>query len=624
VNTAKSTSSPISRIALLVAVLGMVGSFGATTQFIAHTFGYAAVLGRPLYGHFYEPLASARWLVNLDMRCIVIAHWRHFTCPPRQIAFLTNAQIYLAWWLAGTALVVTALAIAAAFDGANRRRTRGRKIPTLLIADDEQRPFMLIIGKSTGKLLAMNHGAGINPGQAVRLVGDEASQNVLVLGGTGSGKTTRIINPLVDQSLRQNCGMLAFDVKGDFEGTFRALALHAGRTIEPIGIGGTPLNLLEGLSPEIAASFIKSALLLAGNTSSDATFWNELATELSRNVLGVLSYVSGYYTLTALYSYIFVSSFHDEMESVVNEAYERLTHVANDPSRDAAVRAAAESDRDRLQRYADYEGGVFESFDDKVKSGVKAQLSQILSLFTTPELEAAFCNPAARSVKLEALVDGAVFLLNLPIQRFGLSAKTVYTFVKLRFFQVMERRRIERSWNQTRSVVFVCDEYQTVVSIARDALSDLTFWDKSRSSKCVGIMSAQGIESFRAAIGSQSLTDALLQNIRQKICLRMEDETTIKYFTYLLGQVEVERENRSKSRSRSSSTNGSSGSRSQSTNLQRQLQSTINPQLFRQLGPGEALAILSIGNQAFDDIIMTEPLYVNPLEVEPSGVAALA
>jgi type IV secretory pathway TraG/TraD family ATPase VirD4 len=602
----------------------MVVSFGATTQFIAHAFGYAPVLGRPLFGHIYQPLASAQWLINLDMKCVVIAKWRHFACAPQQLAFLTNAQLYLAYWLGGTAFVVGSLAIAAAIDGSNRRRLRGRVVPKILVTEGQPAPFMLTVGKSTGKLLQLGHGAAIAVRQTVRLVDDEASQNILVLGGTGSGKTTAEIQPLVDQCFRQDCGVLAFDVKGDFERAFRWLAARAGRTVTTIGMAGKPLNLLGGLSAEIAASFIKSALLLAGNTSSDATFWNELATELSRNVLGVLSYLPKHYTLSGLYKYIFNPGFHDEIEGAINEVYERLTHAANDPARTEADRSAAEADRLRLQRYADYESSVFESFDEKVKSGVKAQLSQILSLFTLPELEAAFCNPAVDSVRLEDLIDGAALVLNLPIQRYGLAAKTVYTFVKLRFFQVMERRRIEPQWNQTRRVVFVCDEYQAVVSIARDAMSDLTFWDKSRASKCVGIISAQGVESFRAAIGSQSLTDALLQNFRQILCFGTEDEATIKKLTFVLGQVEVERENRSKSRSRSSSTSGSSGSRSESTNFQRQMQSTINPQLFRQLAAGEVLAILRIGNQAFDDILTTTPLYVPVEETEAARVAAVS
>jgi type IV secretory pathway TraG/TraD family ATPase VirD4 len=165
---------------------------------------------------------------------------------------------------------------------------------------------------------------------------------------------------------------------------------------------------------------------------------------------------------------------------------------------------------------------------------------------------------------------------------------------------MMNQRRIRPTWNQDRSILFVCDEYQEIISVAKSALSDLSFWDKSRSAKCVGVISAQGVESFRAAIGDQSLTDALLQNFRQIICFRTEDRSTIERMTYLLGK--IERETESKSRSRSST------SRTYGTNTNKQLQATIDPQLFRQLRAGEAIAILSINNESYDDIIVTSPI----------------
>lgn len=656
-------SSPLAPLALLVGVLGFVAAFAATTQYVAHAFGYARVLGLPLFGHVYQPLASAVWLVNLDMRCVAIAHWRHFACPARTTTFLGAAHAYLLLWLAGASAVTVPLAVAARFHGAALRRPRGRRIPAIDVDDDEPAPLRLTVGTSTGKLLALGHGAAIRAGERVHLVGDEASQNILVLGGTGSGKTTRSLNNMCAEAALQDCGILALNVKGDWDLAFREIARRAGRRVEEIGIGATPLNLLDGLSPEIAASYIKSALLLAGNTSGDNAFWNELATELARNVLGVLSFRPQHYTLTGLFNYLFVETFRTGVDDEVNAVYAQLTRaagrpvpVAADPDTAAsAIEAAgipeatisgsctiapaephttllapaAEADDDtqacdpqataaaeaalrRLERYANYYSGVFATFDEKVRNGVRAQLSQVLSLFTLPELEEAFCTPGVESALLERLVDGAVFLVNLPIQRYGLCAKTVYTFIKLRFFSVMNERRIQPAWNQTRSVVFICDEYQEIVSIAKDALSDLNFWSLSRSARTVGIISGQGIESFRAAIGNQSLTDAFLQNFRQKICYATEDEATIKFFTYLLGQVEVERENSSRSKSRSSGPNASTSSQSQSTSHQRQLQSTINPQFFRQLRRGEVLAVLSIGGEACDDVIATQPLYIEP------------
>ncbi len=602
---AKAAPDGSALIAFLLAIVGVVAAFGYTTQLIARSFGYAAVLGRPLYGHVYQPLASFMWLAQLDSRC-AIAALRHSRCEPSTLAFLRNTHIVLGGWLALTALAVVAVLIVGGLLRSARASRSRRRAPLPVVIDAKEpaaiRPFVLELGKSTGRLMDLGHGAAVTKGHMLALVDDDAAQNIVVYGGVGSGKTTRMMNPLARQSLEQDCGMLVFNVKGDYSDTFVAIARRADRNVTRIGIDGLPFNLLEGLSPEVAASFLKSALLLAGNVSADSVFWNELATELARNALGVLEHVPEHYSLYGLYQYIFLRVFRDELEPVVNTVYARLH--ASDP-------AAAE----RLERYADYETSVFEDFDEKVKAGVRAQLSQILTPFTLPALQYAFCTARPNNVAMERVLDGAVFLLDLPLSTFGLGAKTIYTLVKLRFFNTMERRRIEKTWNQTRSVVFMCDEYQEVVSVAKGALSDLNFWDKSRSAKCVGIISAQGFASFKAVIGDYALTASLLQNFRQTVVFRTEDEETIKRVTFLMGQVEVERENSSRTKSRSSTTGRVTRSSSEGAQVNRQMQSTINPQLFRQLGAGEALAVLSIAGVAYDDVITTEPLYVNAAEV---------
>ncbi|MDD1475296.1 hypothetical protein MEO41_29125, partial [Dolichospermum sp. ST_sed4] len=56
--------------------------------------------------------------------------------------------------------------------------------------------------------------------------------------------------------------------------------------------------------------------------------------------------------------------------------------------------------------------------------------------------------------------------------------------------------------NQESPVFFMCDEFQEIVSANREGLSDLNFWDKSRSSKTIGINSSQSIASFYASLGN--------------------------------------------------------------------------------------------------------------------------
>ena len=93
----------------------------------------------------------------------------------------------------------------------------------------------------------------------------------------------------------------------------------------------------------------------------------------------------------------------------------------------------------------------------------------------------------------------------MPLARWGLGAKVAYTFIKLRFFNMMQNRIHNPEWDQGRPVFFMCDEYQELISASRDGLSDLNFWDKSRSSKTIGVISSQSVSSFYAAIGDHDL-----------------------------------------------------------------------------------------------------------------------
>src|SRR5690606_3155531 len=57
--------------------------------------------------------------------------------------------------------------------------------------------FTLWLGKSTGLLSTLWHRAGMAANQQVSLTLEDACQNILVLGGIGSGKTTCVMQPLL-------------------------------------------------------------------------------------------------------------------------------------------------------------------------------------------------------------------------------------------------------------------------------------------------------------------------------------------------------------------------------------------------------------------------------------------
>jgi type IV secretory pathway TraG/TraD family ATPase VirD4 len=475
----------------------------------------------------------------------------------------------------------------------NSQQTEPQPLPHL---EKKKAPFKLWVGISTGALAEVKHGASIGAWQNVSLSCEDAAQNIIVLGGIGSGKTSSAINPMLIQLMDQECGGLIFDIKGNFWETVISFSKKTERNVITLGPNHQKINLLSNLTPEIASSFLKSIFLLNSKGVSDS-FWIDTATELCRNTLGVLSFFEEKYTLRGLYSYLFDEDYREDVDDDLKIILPTLD----------------ESQKGLMAAYDRYRSSIFEKFDEKVQANVNATVALVLSPFTHPTLMEAFCfvNPKnssdelitqAKQAKLSSTLDGDIYLVSLPLSVWGLAGKVVYSFIKLSFYNVMQQRNLQKDWNQERPVFFMCDEFQEIVSANRDGLSDLNFWDKSRSSKTIGIISAQAVSSFYAAIGDRDVSHALLQNFRQKLCFRTEDTVTLNYFNSLADRTEVMRETKSR-------TVGGSSSSSETTTQTLVDKPVLSPQLFRNLDPNHAIAILSINGHSMDDVLQMKQIF---------------
>lgn len=445
-----------------------------------------------------------------------------------------------------------------------------------------QTGFSLWLGKSTGLLSTLWHKAGMAANQQVTLTLEDACQNVLVLGGIGSGKTTYVMQPLLLQCLDQQCGGLIFDIKGDVKEAVSKFAVATNRELVVLGPHHRQMNLIEGLTPEVASSFLKSAFLL-GNKGNVDSFWVDTASELCRNTLGMLSFLPNRYDLQHLHQYLFEL---DSQEAINNEI-------------DALLPTLPEKEARLLKTYCNYHDLIFSHFDAKIKSGVNATIAQALAPFNHPDLLDAFCSSHSEPARMEETLNGCVYLIDMPLSIWGLGGKIAYTFIKLRFFNLMQNRNQHPTQNKNSPVFFMCDEYQEIVSANRDGLSDLNFWDKSRSSKTIGIISSQSIASFYAALGSHDLAHALLQNFRQKLCLRTEDPVTLDFIERLVGRAKTKK------------IADSYGNGHQSKTISESREGVVDAQLFRELNPAQAIAILSLSGHSMDDIVTLKPVYLN-------------
>ncbi len=446
--------------------------------------------------------------------------------------------------------------------------------------------FVLEVGTGTGILASRGHNCNLKRGARLKLTLDDACQNIAIFGGTGMGKTFAGVEPILYQMLQYNFGGLIFDIKGDFYKSVDKICTHTGHTVEKVGLkeGQTRLNLLTGLTPEVAAQFFTSALLLGGGIPSDM-FWVNSASSMALGALGCLKYI-GKYDLAHLYLYIFDDS-----------ARERYTDMARKMTKSDTLN---ESEKEYLLSYISVFEKHFSEMPKDTKGNILATVQTVLIQFTNPDIKRAFCTHDETGFQMSDVVNkGKIFLVDVPMSIYGSSARVILMWIKLLLFNVMQQRTSRPEWKTTEeaAVFFICDEYQDAVACSPTGLSDLNFWDKSRSSRMVGIISSQHVDSFYAVIGNKDVANTILGNFTQTICFKTKNENTINMLNSILGKVEIERETTNSGESYGQQVSSSSGTAI--TTVERNV---LDANMVRNLVRGQAVCLCESKGQSYDDI----------------------
>jgi hypothetical protein len=450
----------------------------------------------------------------------------------------------------------------------------------------------LTLGYSTGLLDGRGCPVGVPRDQKIHLPPENCCQNIFIMGGIGSGKTAAIINPLLLQILKSDASALVFDIKGDFFRELSAIAKLASREYKTIGLAEDALtvNLFRGCSPELASSYLRSCFVAKGAASGDSSFWVDSACDYCRNFLYLLQLADGDYSIAGLATAAFSERRKNELiDTCLGKSERGELGGTQKPLWDNTF---------------DYFTETVSKWDDKLRANIFATLQTVLNPFVHPDFVRAFSSRAEKEVDFDDLLNGpTIFFVQLP-SSMGDGARWAYLIIKLRFFDLMRSRRSRSNVNQERYVAYFCDEYQKIV----DSVSDTDFWDKSRSSKCFGVVSMQGYASMILSVGGQQAADAISQNWRQKIMLLSEDEKSIEKMQRLIGKGDAQIHSHSRSESKNTSESGHGGgssgsSRSESHSVSVQRREFFDHADVRALFRGQALYVGTVGHQAMADTI---------------------
>jgi hypothetical protein len=354
---------------------------------------------------------------------------------------------------------------------------------------------------------------------------------ILILGSTGTGKTTACAYPFLDQMAKyksgsqdEKIGGLILDVKGDFWKEAVSILKRNGRGEDIVIIkpgSGYYFNPIH--YPQLDAKIIAERLysVLENMNSNDGrqdSFWKDKSINLLANSLNIIRLCMDYATLSDIYE---ILSDDNKLNNIIDYAKNLIRIKSNKTA----------TYLNELKLTVSYFAGAdYAGLDERTKGIIKSESLRVCSDFIKPVFKDTFCAPQE---KLnfpgfhEAVNSGKIVILNMPESKYGLTGKIIGIMMKLDYFRTVLNRVyksvIDDKVNTKRPVLFICDEYQNYVT-SGDIESDAEFFARCRQSKAVNIVLTQSYSSLKLKLGSEEKLNSLIGNIRSTIWLALSDD----------------------------------------------------------------------------------------------------
>jgi hypothetical protein len=331
------------------------------------------------------------------------------------------------------------------------------------------------LGETTGVFAGRGDFLAPNAGLPFRLSLRDLQMHALVLGGTGSGKTSGILRPLARQlAARPEVGLVILDGKGSLPSE---LADLPGMWVVDPGRQGTSISLVSGVEPSVIVDTIREILSPAG--AGQEQFWvNSAAGALRRGA--VIAEAAG-----------------GEWWSL----YHAAQVVSNKEDRDQLIEhlAPRADDDPMLLEAFTYFRYEWDTMDEKTRSNILAEVRSWISTITaTPELLRWAKTPAgADSVDIMAPLAGGRIGFLIPEYRYGVAGSVVTALIKARLYRGL-KARADRDWTRGAEtpVAFIIDEAQEVATS-----QDAQMLPIGRSLGLAMVAATQGLEGIVTKLG---------------------------------------------------------------------------------------------------------------------------
>ena len=381
-------------------------------------------------------------------------------------AALREAELRLAEGVEGSAFVA-----AGAKPWAERMELARQK--QIEYAKSDSSP-LFELGETTGVLAARGDPFAPSGGLPFCLSLTDLQMHLLVFGGTGSGKTSGILRPLILQAAKvEKLGLVIMDGKGALPGELKAL----GDSLVVIDPSKVKVSLVAGVEPGLVVDTLVEIL---GGDSKDR-FWSDSAAGLLRHA-AVLAH--------------FIGKGEWSLMGAVDLA------VREGAAKDAlkAVSEEAVRENPELAEAIAYLTGEFPNMEEKLRKGIIAQLrSWVVALTSNRDiLKWAHAKPSESEADITDALKGKRMGLLVPAHRYGDAGRVVSALLKARLYAKLKDRADNSEWKEQGGtpLLLVIDEAQEVATA-----EDASMLAIGRSLGLAMVAATQTVEGVVARLG---------------------------------------------------------------------------------------------------------------------------
>ena len=372
----------------------------------------------------------------------------------------------------------------------------------------------------------------------------DALEGCLVLGATGSGKSTGPGKALAYAYLSAGMGGVVFTAKSDerkvWEGYCRATGrlkdFYVFSTRGPLRFNFLDYELKRrgpgaGLTENIVHLFcemLEVAERQSGQAGrADEGYFRRANRQLLRNVIDLLVMAKGRVSVPELYQAVISAP-----TSLVqrNSADWKKTSFCYQCLREGDARPKSASRANDFSIVADYFFVEYPALSSRTRSVVVSTFTSMVDVIQRGVLAQLFCGET--NITPEAIEDGAILLIDLPVKEFGEVGQFAQVLWKIAFQRAIERRDMSRN---KRPVFLWADEAQYVTTAY-----DMQFQTTCRSSRVATVYLTQNISNMYAALGGsdqgENQANSLFANLNTKIFTANGDPVTNEWAASLIGR----------------------------------------------------------------------------------------